>query len=97
MPLDLEKALGIPDGYRPGMDRSPEGGNRVTHLYTIGKDIMDFQLPMCFRGWNRDNGESYSIWRGNISNKGICLICFKRAKEGRNGVMSKAKGSDKYE
>ncbi len=81
-----EQAIGIPEGYRPGMDRSPDGHRKVTHLYTLGESIMDFDLPMCAKGWNRENGEAFSIWRGNISNKGICKICMKRAKKGLPGV-----------
>lgn len=64
--------------YRPGLLREPNT-NRVSHLYQIGENLMDFLNPMCRRGWNRDDGETYSIWRGHIGDKGICKTCAKRA------------------
>jgi hypothetical protein len=74
---------GIPFGYIPAMDRV-DGENKTTHLYkgTFG----DIGNPMCKHGWNRDDGTSYSVLRNNISNKGICKTCLKRAKQGLNGV-----------
>lgn len=47
---------------------------------------MDFLNPMCRRGWNRDNGKSYSIFRNNISDYGICKVCIRRAAKGLKGV-----------
>lgn len=74
----------IPKGYIAGMDRSSEGNKLVTHLYK--GDFSDPGFPMCKRGWNRDNGSDYSIWRGNISEKGICDICMRRAEQGKEGI-----------
>jgi len=74
--------------YRPGLGRDYPHPKRA-HLYTIGKDIMDFRLPMCRWGWNRDNGQAFSIWRGNVGNKGICKICQKRADQNKPGVQPK--------
>jgi len=73
----------IPNGYIPGQDRDTDRG-QVTHLYkgTFG----DLGLPMCKRGWNRDEGTSYSIWRNNIGKGGICKVCFKRALKGLEGI-----------
>jgi hypothetical protein len=77
----------IPDGYIPGQNRTHKDDPKVTHLYK--GDFNDPGLPMCVRGWNRDNGESYSIWRNNISSGGICKICLRRAQKGLEGVPSK--------
>lgn len=72
------------NGYIVGMDRipEPECQRKVTHLYKGTFD--DPGLPMCKKGWNR--GDGYSIWRGNISEKGICKVCLKRANEGLDGI-----------
>ena len=74
--------------YRPGMNRDPED-KWVSHLYEIGEHHMDFGLPMCPKGWNREQGSSYSIWRGQVGRKGICKTCQKRADLGLKGVDSK--------
>ena len=81
--------MNIPAGYIPGQGRDADGylrRTRKTHLYK--GDFADPGLPMCKRGWNRDGGESYSIWRNNIGEAGICAVCLKRAKLGLNGVPS---------
>jgi hypothetical protein len=73
--------------YRPGLGRSVPYPRRA-HLYEIGEDSMDFLDPMCRYGWNRDGGESYSIWRGNVGSDGICKLCIKRASKGLHGIPS---------
>ena len=56
-----------------------------THLYD--GDFGDPGLPMCRYGWTRmPHDYSYSIWRGNISSRGLCKTCVKRAEQGLNGV-----------
>lgn len=77
----------IPGGYIAGMDRSNEGSRIVTHLYK--GNFNDPGLPMCVRGWNRASGMEYSIFRGNISDAGICRICLRRALAGRDGVEAR--------
>lgn len=73
--------------YRPGLGRSIPNPRRA-HLYELGEHSMDFQNPMCRYGWNRDSGESYSIWRGNVGADGICKLCVKRASKGLSGLPS---------
>lgn len=71
--------------YITGVFRGDNGLNMVTHLYK--GNMEDLGFPMCSRGWQRkwydEKGEiedyEYSIFRNNISNLGICQICFKRA------------------
>ena len=73
-----------PEGreYITGMDRRGNGQNKKTHLFD--GDFSDPGLAMCQWAYDEDGG--YSIWRGNISNKGICSICKRRADEGLDGV-----------
>ena len=73
----------IPEGYIAGLGRDYPHPLK-SHLYH--GDFQDPGLPMCKRGWNRDNGQSYSIWRGNIGEAGICQICLNRAKKGLSGI-----------
>ncbi len=79
----------IPEGYISGLGRDYPHP-KLAHLYkgTFG----DPGLPMCRRGWNRDDGESYSIWRGNIGTNGICKVCMRRARAGLDGVKAKESG-----
>ena len=68
-----------------GVGRSlEEMRGRVTHLYA--GTFSDPGYPMCRRGWNRDRGTTYSIWRENVSERGICKICERRSREGRDPV-----------
>lgn len=79
----------IPTGYIAGQSRDHDDDHKVTHLYK--GDFTDPGFPMCVRGWNRDNGRSYSIWRGNVSNGGVCAICFRRAIAGKEPAQPKNK------
>lgn len=84
MSRDFERSLGVPEGYITGLVRDPGCENKLSHLYK--GDFADPGMPMCRYGWNRDDGESYSIFRGNIG-RGICKICMRRAKAGLEGVL----------
>ena len=75
----------IPNGYITGQERSTDKG-QVTHLYK--GTFANVGLPMCKRGWNRDGGTSYSIWRNNIGKGGLCKTCLKRALKGLEGIDS---------
>lgn len=79
--------------YRPAIERGTYTNTptekKVTHLYELGENNMDFQNPMCRRGWNRDYGGSYSIFRGHISKAGLCKTCVRRASMGLRGVEPK--------
>jgi|GEM_PF-2162546 len=73
----------FPSGYILGLGRSngDYGLADETHVYeevspgTPGR-------PMCYRGWNRDFGTSYSIFRGSVGDIGICPICLARIEMG---------------
>jgi hypothetical protein len=74
----------IPGGYIAGLGRD-HPHPKLSHLYK--GSFADPGLPMCKKGWNRDDGDSYSIWRGNIGANGICRVCMRRAREGKDGVL----------
>jgi hypothetical protein len=76
----------IPDGYISGLGRDYPHPKKA-HLYK--GDFNDPGLPMCHRGWNRDEGESYSIWRKNYGIEGLCQTCLSRARQGLDGIKSK--------
>lgn len=76
----------IPNGYITGLGRDYPHP-KISHLYK--GDFSNPGFPMCRRGWNRDNGQSWSIWRGNVGDRGICKICIRRAEEGRPARMAK--------
>lgn len=81
-----EPVFEYPNGYIPGVYRGDGGENKVTHLYKGTFD--DPGLPMCLNGWNGINHEDYSIFRNNISKKGICKVCLRRANANFDGVVS---------
>jgi hypothetical protein len=73
--------------YTLGLNRDTGADKRnVAHLYrgTFG----DPGWPMCRRGWNRDDGTAYAIWRNN-GGLGICRICLRRAEQGLPPVPPK--------
>jgi hypothetical protein len=80
--------MGIPDGYVIGLGRDlPHEQTKRAHLYKgTHADPGD---PMCARGWNRDDGTAYSIWRGQVGQHGICRVCLRRAHEGRDPIPAK--------
>lgn len=69
--------------YVLGMDRSTQGKYMRSHYYLLKNGEYE---PMCRFAWNRDDGESFSIWRGHMGNRGLCKICLKRAQQGLGGV-----------
>jgi hypothetical protein len=73
----------IPEGYVVGLGRDVPHP-KLSHLYKGSFD--DPGWPMCRYGWNRDEGTSYSIWRGNFGDGGVCRICQRRAAAGLDPV-----------
>ena len=67
-----------------GQDRNED--EAVAHLYD--GTFTDPGNPMCVRGWNRSDGEGYSIFR-NSGYKRICKVCLRRAAEGKASVPSR--------
>jgi hypothetical protein len=61
--------------YVTGQDRNEP--TVVAHLYRGAFDNVGD--PMCARGWNRLDGQGYSIFR-NLHDVRICKTCTRRAK-----------------
>lgn len=74
--------------YIEGLDRN-DMHTVVSHLYK--GDYDGEMIPMCLRGWNRSDGEGFSIFRNNTSDKGTCKICLRRAKAGLPPVESRTR------
>lgn len=70
--------------YITGLDRNDQ--HLVSHLY-YGK-FSDPGDPMCVRGWNRCDGQDYSIFR-NCGQDRICKVCLRRAAQKRDPVPSR--------
>lgn len=70
--------------FTTGQDRS----NRKAVAHEYEGPFSDLGNPMCVRGWNRDDGEGYSIWRGNAP-YGVCKVCTRRIAEDRPSVPSR--------
>jgi len=67
------------EGFTLGLKRTHNAHNRlVSHIYK--GSFNKLEKPMCKRGWNRNNGKEFSIWRNNLG-KGICKICIKNTLE----------------
>lgn len=72
-------------GYITGLGRDFPHPKK-SHLYR--GTFSEIGSPMCKKGWNRDGGESYSIWRNNVGEDGICFTCIKNArKEIKTGIV----------
>lgn len=56
----------------------------VAHIYEgMFNDLIG---PLCARGWNRANGFGFSIFRGNVGERGICRVCERRRDKGLGAV-----------
>lgn len=65
-----------------GMCRNEQHRVR-SHLYVS----VDGELyPMCGYGWNRSDGQGFSIFRGHKSNRGTCKLCIKNVNAGKPPV-----------
>jgi len=83
--------------YVEAIGRNPGEEKQHSHLYLETRipdpeeptlTITDY-LPMCRKGWNRSNGESFSIFRGHRGARGLCKVCSKRAAKGLPGIEAK--------
>ena len=67
------------EGYILGLDRSPFSDTKYrSHIYK--GTFSNPEKPMCKKGWNRNNGKGFSIFRNNIG-LGICKICLKNTRK----------------
>lgn len=73
--------------YIEAIGRNPGEEKNHSHLYAVD-DNGDY-LPMCRYGWNRSNGEAFSIFRGWRGRKGLCRMCKKKAEKNLPPVEAK--------
>lgn len=59
------------------------GGKVKTHTYA---ETSDGLYPMCGYGWNRSDGEAFSIFRGPYGTEGNCRLCQKNLWDGKPPV-----------
>lgn len=73
--------------YIRGTGRNPGEERQKSHLYESVDGHSPIR-PMCGYGWNRSNGEGFSIFRSpwRSSEVGVCKLCIKRVKAGLPGV-----------
>lgn len=77
--------------YVSGVDRNNPDLARA-HLYKQSKSGA--LLPMCDYGWNRSDGQAFSILRGWTSARGDCKICERRANAGLPPIKKARKHKD---
>lgn len=80
------------ENYRSGSCRNSNGKTK-SHTYML----VDGDLyPMCGYGWNRSNGEAYSIFRGAWGTEGTCKLCQKNLASGKKPVIDGFKHKTKW-
>ena len=76
--------------YRSGSDRNEP--RALSHTYA---EVDNGLWPMCGYGWNRSDGETFSIFRGPPGTQGDCKLCRRNLREGKpplqNGFQHKTK------
>lgn len=79
--------------YRAGRCRNDDKWTLSSHTYAMMED--DNLWPMCWLGWNRSDGDRFSIWRDFPGTEGDCIICRKNVAAGKpplfKGVPHKTK------
>jgi hypothetical protein len=79
-------------GYRSGSDRNEP--RALSHTYAM---MADGELwPMCDYGWNRSNGEAFSIFRGSPGTQGDCKLCRRNVAAGLRPVLHARKHKTKW-
>jgi hypothetical protein len=68
--------------FRSGSCRNTEGA--LSHTYA--EDADGELWPMCGYGWNRSDGQSFSILRGSYETEGDCKLCQRNLRSGKPPV-----------
>lgn len=68
--------------YRSGSCRNNKYA--LSHTYAETEDGL---FPMCSYGWNRSDGEAFSIFRGSFGTEGNCKLCHKNLHAGKAPVV----------
>ena len=64
--------------YRSGSCRNDDRAR--SHTYAETDEGL---FPMCGYGWNRSDGERFSIFRGSPGTEGDCKLCARNVAAGR--------------
>jgi hypothetical protein len=86
--------------YVEAIGRNPGEERQHSHLYaevemptdvasSMGMGATTGYVPMCRYGWNRSDGEEFSILRGHRGARGLCRTCERRRDCGLPPVESK--------
>ena len=78
--------------YRSGLCRNNDYALSHTYAEMENGDLW----PMCGYGWNRSDGEHFSIWRGAPGTEGDCRICQKRVATNQPPVLEGWKHKTKW-
>ena len=70
--------------YRSGTDRNDPYA--LTHTYA--EDCEGNLAPMCGYGWNRSDGNSFSIFRSEYGTEGKCKLCRKNLRQGKKALTN---------
>lgn len=65
--------------YRSGSCRNNDRALSHTYAETEAGNLW----PMCDYGWNRSNGNRFSIFRGSPGTEGDCKICQRNVELGK--------------
>jgi hypothetical protein len=71
-------------GYRAGECRNSP--HALSHTYAMTDD--NGLWPMCGYGWNRSDGEAFSIFRGSPGTEGDCKVCARNVAAGKPPVTN---------
>lgn len=74
-------------GYRAGEDRNEAAYGRKSTRHTYAMMDDDELWPMCGYGWNRSDGERFSILRDRPGTEGDCKLCGKNVAAGKPPVI----------
>lgn len=69
--------------YLSGQCRNDE--KALSHTYA--RTAAGRYWPMCGYGWNRFDGQRFSIFRGSEGTEGDCKICARNVAAGRRPVI----------
>ncbi len=81
MSEEVEEISKVVIGYRAGICRNSKDGAVLSHTYAMMEDGKLW--PMCWLGWNRSDGGSFSIFRYPEGSQGDCMICRKNVMAGK--------------
>ena len=65
--------------YRSGSCRNNDSALSHTYAEVENGDLY----PMCGYGWNRSDGERFSIFRGSYGTEGDCRLCRNNLRAGK--------------